>query len=198
MKRRRLMELGIVLLVLTSAGSWQALAQVNDRTIISKDDPRSPVKIISVRTKGRNIESMRPFVDDDDWLKDLTVDVRNDSDKTLTFLQLELFFPRPEQDAKKPGASFTLDFGDSPFRYDSAAAMPPLSVKPVSPGETLQITLTDDRLRAMYALLIDTGFFVASKLQIRVNLIGFSDGTAWSGQMVQRQPKGGWRPVGDN
>ena len=51
MKRLRLMEFGIVLLVLTSAGSWQALAQVNDRTIISKDDPRSPVKIISVRTK---------------------------------------------------------------------------------------------------------------------------------------------------
>ena len=197
MNKRKLMELGILLLVLISAGSDQALAQVNERAIITKDDRRSPVKIMNVSTKGRKIELNTPFVDDDDWLKGLTVDVRNDSDKILTFLQLELFFPRLEPDAKKPGASFPLDFGDSPFRYDSAAAMPPLSVKPVSPREHLEITLTDDRLSAMYALLIDTGFFVTSKVQIRVNLIGFSDGTAWSGQMVQRQPRGGWRPVGD-
>jgi hypothetical protein len=197
MNRRKLMEFGIVILVLTSAGSLQTFAQVNERTIITKDDPRSPVKIINVRTKGRQIESNRPFVDDDDWLKGLAVDVKNDSDKTLTFLQLELFFPRPEPEAKKPAASFTLDFGDDPFTYHSATAMPPLSVKPVSPGEHLEITMTADRLSAMSALLIDTGFFVTNKVQIRVNLIGFRDGTAWSGQMVQRHPKGGWRPVAD-
>jgi len=52
-------------------------------------------------------------------------------------------------------------------------------------------------LSALSTLLIDTGFFVTSKLEIRVNLIGFNDGTAWSGQMVQRQPKGGWIPAGD-
>ena len=77
------------------------------------------------------------------------------------------------------------------------AAMPPMSVKPVFPGKHLEITLTDDRLNAMHALLIDTGFLVTSTLQIRVNLIGYSDGKAWSGQMVERQPKGGWGPVGD-
>jgi hypothetical protein len=197
MNRRKLIEFGIVVLVLTSAGSLQAFAQVNERTIIIKDDRRSPVEIMSVRTKGRRVESNTPFVDDDDWLKELTVDVRNASDKTLSFLQLELFFPRPRPDAKKPGTSFTLDFGDNPFSYDSAAAMPALSVKPISPGEHLEITLTDNRLSALSTLLIDTGFFMTSKVQIRVNLIGFSDGTAWSGQMVQRQPKGGWIPAGD-
>lgn len=197
MNRLKLMEFGVVLLVLTSAGWLQAFAQVNERAIITKDDQRSPVKIMNVRTKGRKIESNTPFVDDDDWLKGLTIDVKNDSDKTLTFLQLELFFPRPEPDAKKPGASFSLDYGYDPFSYDSASAMPPLSVKPIAPGEHLGITLTDNRWSAMNVLLIDTGFFVTSKVEIRVNLIGFSDGTAWSGQMVQRHPKGGWRPVGD-
>ena len=197
MNKRKLMEFGIVLVVLTSAGLLQAFAQVNERSIIAKDDPRSPVKIMNVRTKGKKVELNRPFVDDDDWLKGLTVDLRNDSNKPLIFLQLELFFPRPEFDAKKPGASFTLDFGDNPFSYDSASAMPPLSVKPVSPGEHLEITLTDNRLSAMHALLIDTEFLVTSKVQIRVNLIGFLDGAAWSGQLMQRKPKGGWMPAGD-
>lgn len=196
MNRRKLLEFGIVSLVLTFAGSVQALAQVNERTIVTKNNPRSPVKLMSIRTKGREVESNKPFVDDDDWLKELTVDVRNDSDKTLTFLQLELYFPRPDSNAEKPGASFTLDFGDNPFSYDSSAAMPPLSVKSISPGEHLKFVLTDNRLNALSALLLDTGFFVTSKLQIRVNLIGFSDGTAWSGQMVERQPKGGWKPAG--
>src|SRR6185503_18739767 len=132
MNRLKLMDLGIVLLVLTSASSLHAFAQGNERAIYIKDNPRSPVKIMNVRTNGRKVESNKPFVDDDDWLKGLTVDVRNDSDKSLTFLQLELFFPRSEPDAKKPGASFPLDYGDDPFSYDSASAMPPLSVKPIS------------------------------------------------------------------
>ena len=196
MNRRKLMEVGIALLVLTSAGSLPALAQGNERTIMTKDDPRSPVKIVSVSTKGRKVEPNRPFVEDDDWLKELTVDVRNDSDKTLTFLQLELFFPRPQPHTKEPGATFTLDFGDNPFRYDSAAAIPAPTVASVSPGEHLKVMLTDNDSSALHALLIDTGFFVTNTVQIRVNLIGFSDGTAWSGQMVQRQPKGGWMPAG--
>jgi len=197
MNKRKLIEFGIVVLVLTSAGSLQVFAQVNERTIIIKDDRRSPIKIMSVHTKGRKVESNQPFVDDDDWLKELTVDVRNASDKMLSFLQLELFFPRLQPDAVKPGTSFTLDFGDNPFGYDSAAAMPLLSVTPISPGEHLEISLTENRFSALSALLIDTGFLVTNKLELRVNLIGFSDGTAWSGQMVQRQPKGGWIPVGD-
>ena len=197
MNRRKLMSFGIVLLIVTSAGSFQAFAQGNERTIITKNDPRLPVKIMGVRTKGRNVESNRPFVENDDWLRDLTVDVKNDSDKTVTFLQLEMFFPRPEPDVKKPGTSFTLDFGDNPFRYDSATAMPPLSVNPVSPGKNLEITLSDSRWSALNTLLIDTGFFVTTKVQIRVNLIGFSDGTAWSGQMMQRRPKGGWTLADD-
>jgi hypothetical protein len=139
------MEFGIVLLVLTSAGSLPAIAQVNERTIITKDDPRSPLKIMSVHTKGRQVESNKPFVDDDDWLKELAVDVRNDSGKPVTFLQVELFFPRPEPHTKKPGTSYTLDFGENPFRYDSAEAMPLLNVKSVSPGEHLRFHLLTTR-----------------------------------------------------
>ena len=59
------MECGIVFLVLTSTRALQAFAQVNERAIVTKDDPRSPVKIMNVRTKGIKVESNKPFVDDD-------------------------------------------------------------------------------------------------------------------------------------
>jgi hypothetical protein len=206
MIRRKLVGLGMVLLVSPSAASPQAAALVApallnpdhqnlERTIVTKDDRRSPVKILRVRTKGREVESNKTFAEGDDWLKDLAVEVTNTSDKTVTFIQIELFFPRAEPETEKPGAIFNLDFGDNPFRFESAADMPPLSVKPVLPGGHQEIALSEAKLSAVNALLTDTGFLVKSKVEVKVNLVGFSDGTAWSGQMVQRQSKGGWVPM---
>jgi hypothetical protein len=93
--------------------------------------------------------------------------------------------------------AFDLDFGDNPFAFDSAADMPPVTVKPVLPGKHVEVALSDSQFVALTSLLIDSGFLVTNKVEIRVDLIGFSDGTAWSGQMVQRRPTGGWMPLKD-
>ena len=199
MSRRILV--GLASMLLASVTSPQLVVnatlalQNRPRTITIKGDRRSPLKIRTIRTKGKQVEPDKEIFDIDDWLKQLTVEMRNDSGKTVSFVQVELFFPRLDPDAKQPGSSFTLDFGDNPFAFDNAAAMPPIRVKPLSPGEHLEITLTDADFTRLNAFLIDTGLLVTSKVDIRVNLIGFSDGTAWSGQMVQRRPTGGWMPL---
>jgi hypothetical protein len=199
MRRRILVGLGVMLLASVTSLQHVARAipavQNRQRTITVKDDRRSPLKIRTIQTKGKQVEPDKEIFDSDDWLKQLTVEMRNESSKTVTFVQVELFFPRLDPDVKQPGSSFSLDYGDNPFAFDNAAAMPAVRVKPVSPGAHLEITLTDAEFTRLNAFLIDTGFFVTSKVDIRVNLIGFSDGTAWSGQMVQRRPTGGWMPL---
>lgn len=172
--------------------------QDRQRIIIIRGNDRSPLKIRSIRTKGKQVEPDKEILDTDDWLKQLTVEIRNDSGKTVTSVQVGLFFPRLDPNAKQPGSAFSLDYGDSPFAFDSAEAMPPLRVKPVSPGEHLEITLTDAEFMRLNQFLIDTGFLVTSKVEIRVAVIGFSDGTAWSGQMAQRRPTGGWMPLAES
>jgi hypothetical protein len=172
--------------------------QDRQRIITIKGDDRSPLKIRTIRTKGKQVEPDKEILDTDDWLKQLTVELRNDSKKTVTFVAVGLLFPRLDPDAKQPGSSFTLDYGDDPFAFDNAEAMPPLRVKPVLPGEHLEITLSDAEFTLLNQFLIDTGFLVTSKVEIRVTHIGFSDGTAWTGQMAQRRPGGGWMPLAES
>jgi len=68
---------------------------------------------------------------------------------------------------------------------------------PVAPGESVEVTLSDPQFVGLNAFLLDTGFLATNKVEISINLIGFNDGTAWSGQMVQRRPGGGWMPLRD-
>lgn len=202
MRRRILIGSGVLLLASLTPQQLipkDTLAlQDRQRIITIKGDDRSPLKIRTIRTKGKQVEPDKEILDTDDWLKHLTVEMRNDSGKTVTFVQVQLFFPKLDPDRKQPGSSFTLDYGDDPFAFDSAAAMPPLRVKPVSPGEHLAITLTDADFTRLNQFLIDTGFLVTSKVEIRVYLIGFSDGMAWTGQMAQRRPGGGWMPLAES
>lgn len=182
----------ISLMLAISSASTFSLADERERRIALKDDHRCPLKISSVKAKGKQIDTSKPFIDGDDWLRGLTVEVVNPSELTVTFVQVELFFPHPD---KKPGASFTIDYGDNPFRYNSAAEMPLLSVKPVLPGGNVELGLTDAHLPSIASLLQAAEIKTNDYVRIRVNLIGFSDGTAWTGQMAQRNPKGGWMPL---
>ena len=63
------------------------------KSIAKTGDVRSPMKIKALRLKGRDIQSNENFSEGDDWLSGFGIDLANASGKTITFFQLELFFP---------------------------------------------------------------------------------------------------------
>ncbi len=170
-------------------------AQGQERRIVRKDDPRSPVTINVMRAKGREVKSNKRFLDEDDWLEGLTIEVANTSGKMVTFVQVQLFFPRPEEDPPQPGAVWYLRYGDSPFRYESAEAMPPPGVKPIPPGDILELKAAWNEHVEIDRFLKDIKFSKNNNVEITISLVGFSDGTAWSGQMFERNLNGGWQPA---
>lgn len=172
------------------------VAQQLERLILKKGDEKAPVKISGVRAKGRRVDANKPFVDEDDWLKGLTFELANASGKTVTFILVQMVFPHPERTRKQPGAAVFIEYGDNPFNHKTAEAMPPLRVKPVLPGDFLELPLGDERYATIRPLLEAAKITVNNKVEVRVSAIGFSDGTAWSsGQMVQRSPEGSWMPL---
>ena len=167
-------------------------AQGQERRMVRNDDRKSPVKIRAMRAKQKEIQSNKRFLDGDDWLDGLTIEVVNSSGKTVTFVEVELFFPRPVEDAAEPGAVWHLRYGDSPFRYESPEAMPAPRVKTIAPGDFLELKAANNEHLEIDRFLKDLKFSKNNNVEIRINLVGFSDGTAWSGQMFQRNPNGGW------
>jgi hypothetical protein len=165
-------------------------SQVQERVIIREGDYKTPVRINSIHAKGRAIVSNKKFLDDDDWLNGLAVEIANRSDKTITFLEVMLIFRRPEGHSGPP-AVWNLKYGDNPFRYEMLQGMPTPHVKPVMPLDYIELKLSDVEHDVIRRFLRDAKFTVINKVEIRVTIVGFSDGTVWSigGRTMQRRPK---------
>jgi hypothetical protein len=165
------------------------------KSIAKTGDAKSPLKIKALRLKGRDIQSNETFPDGDDWLSGLGMDLANASGKTITFFQVELFLPAAGTDKRQPGVVWYLEYGHNPFDYVSDNVMPPRSSKVIYPGDFIKFEMPEtDRKEMNHFARALTGSS-PSKVQVRVNLLGFNDGTAWSGQMARRDGNGGWIPL---
>ena len=169
----------------------QAQSDVRERTVV-KRGKRAPVKLLTVKTNGQKVKNGKLVATDEDWLRDFSVEVFNSSGKPITFIQLELYFPRSQGDPRL-GAAYSVWYGDNPFHYESASAMPALRVPPIQPGDTIELKLTDTDYLQVRSLLNQIDHAAAAKVDIQVNIIGFSDGTAWTGSLMERKPGGGWK-----
>ena len=165
------------------------------KSIAKRGDAKSPMKIKKIWLKGREIKSNESFPDGDDWLSELRMDLANASGKTITFFQVELFFPPTGTYKRQSGVVWYLQHGNNPFHYSSANSMPPQSSQVIYPGDFIVLEVNEsDRHEMNHFVKARTGS-VPSNVQVRLNLLGFSDGTAWSGQMARRNGSDGWIPL---
>ncbi|HEX8846302.1 MAG TPA: hypothetical protein VF791_16770 [Pyrinomonadaceae bacterium] len=165
--------------------------QEEERLIEKRSDFFPPVKITLVKTRKGAVKFEEKFLDDDEWLKGLTVRLANASGKTVTYIDVEMTFPRPENQAQERPAVWHLEYGRSPFQEKPVPTSQPPQVKPILPGDTMELILHDISLDSIKLFLKDRKYPASiKKIELRVIVIGFSDGTAWNGgQMYRRDPK---------
>jgi hypothetical protein len=171
--------------------------QERERAIIKKSDFNPPAWIRAVKIKGHSVPLNKKFVDDDDWLKGFVVVVRNAYNKPITHIGIEMLF-RPEGGMKQLPAGWFLEYGPNPFHYTAQNAMPTSTVPIVSPETVVEIKLEDSELERLKTFLGKAGFpGQIHTVEIRVNTLGFADGTAWSGKMLKRDSgsQTGWTEI---
>ena len=191
--------LGLVVCVLTF-GAYKNTAQpevslapvskTQERVVVKKRHPSTPVKIVDVHVKGHPVQSNKPFAADDDWLRDLDVRISNTSGKTITYLEVMLVLRDPEN--KQPPAAWTLRHGINPVRYVSPNEMPAPTVRPVLPGDFLELSLPAEQYAGFTQFLLDTNYLHVKNVDVRVTAVGFNDGTVWTGQLMKRDGLGRW------
>ena len=201
-----LLCLGTVFLMrgIQSAGIAQSIQEspVQDRIIVKKSDFDPPANITVIKTKKRGtVETNTRFLDDDDWIRGLEIHVVNDSNKTVTYLGMELKFRPTKDQANGLPAVWPFDYGLDPFWFENEDSMPPRQVKPVLPGSTVMVALSDREYDEIKGFLLHAGFpSNLRRLEVRVIKIGFSDGSAWNaGRIYRRLPQRfKWRSPTDN
>jgi hypothetical protein len=157
-----------------------------------------PIKIVGVETNKHKAVLGKSFLDDDDWMKGLTVRVVNSSGKSLTHIGIRLDFESPADQATQLGAVWDLWYGVSPFYFKPDEIIPPPLNPLIQQGAVQSIALTDSEYGYMRAFLWDFKFPASiENVHITVYTIGFTDGSAWAGQLYRRErgSKRGWTPA---
>jgi hypothetical protein len=176
----------------------EAVGQTRERILKKGTFPDEPMKVISIKVKGKTIESHKRFVEEDDWLKSLTIKLKNVSNKPIIFFEISLRFPATEEDPDGPQPSYVRDlkYGREPLM--DAPALPD-QVKPVMPNETVDITLTEEDREAIELSLIQLGFSADIKyVKMLLRTVIIDDDTMWrAGKILRRDPNepGTWKVV---
>src|SRR5438552_6787049 len=130
-----------------------------------------PVELFEAKIGDRPVVLGEQFDGDTDWLKGLRIKVRNKSDKTITWIGINLVFP--ETRATGPVMLDQLFIGR---RSDMRSKNPPLDLKP---GEELEVSL-ESHFDSIKHLIESRGRLEnVNDVDISVDEVMFADGTLY-------------------
>lgn len=152
-----------------------------DKVLEIGDDFHAPVKVTLVKSQAKVIRPGEPFSDGEDWFKGLTISVRNDSGKPITYISLRIRFPRPKGQENELDFVELLNYGVSPMP-NAAGQVPFNPAKTVLPGEIAELKLSDEDYNDIKMLLKDSKYSSSiNKIKVSIMMLGFNDGTVWIG-----------------
>lgn len=155
----------------------QTAGQEQTRTLRSRAWEKEPVKIVAVTNKsGRAIPLGKGHLADDDWLRGLTISIKNMTKKNILFVELELHFLRPGGSSDETVTAFPIVFGTPPGLI---AETPSPTMLP--PNENWYVSLSDQEYARIEELLTNTGYTKSIKdVEIITREVLFADKTKWS------------------
>jgi hypothetical protein len=137
------------------------------------------LEIEEILVEGKPIIIGRPFDASDDWLKHITIRVKNISDQRFSFIQVDLSLPQIEHEAYYIPLAY-------PFTADQRA-------KGFGPGEVVELTTWKDETiynRWTAKLAERTPLSTITIGQIREVLVHLQDGSSlWSGCIRTANPQ---------
>jgi hypothetical protein len=151
------------------------------------NDFSPPVEITLLKSRIGVVELDRKFSADEDWFKGLRVNVRNNSERPLTYISLHLYFPRPKEQENDREFGFTLQYGVNPiWMKQKGVYIPPTT--PVPPGDSVELSLPDLRYDFIRRTLREMNYPLSIKrIRTSAEMLGFDDGTIWLGGEMFRQ-----------
>lgn len=175
-------------------GKPGGVRQDGEKVLTKSSFPDEPIQIVKVKNKKRDIPVGGKFKDDDaEWLRGLTITIRNDSGRDITHLSFAVLFPNSKNQASSD-VSYTFDFmwGLSPFskHYKESRRLRPERV--IKRNDKFDLTLSDEQYEHIQKVLSSLGYPSAREIEIWINEVGFDDGTSWrAGRVIHPGERSG-------
>ena len=137
----------------------------------------SGVELVEIRIKDQIVALDQPFEYEDDWLKYLTIKLKNTSDKPITSVRLNI--GQPQAKIKDSSLGFSLEFG-SLSAFESSKK----DLRVIKPGEEFELSRSaQDYTGGLNFQIQKTGVSNINKIVVGSTMIEFEDGnimTVWT------------------
>src|SRR5205085_11043113 len=123
---------------------------------------------------------------DDDWLKGLTLKLKNKSGKSIVYLEVNIYIP--ETNASELPIRASISYGQIPPAQQEGA--PSTASEAILHGNHVVVSLSERDYQVYKNLLKEKrGQDTFDKVELRIGMIIFDDGTAWDkGRALRRDP----------
>jgi len=175
-----------------SAGSnvkvkQQTAAPGRNRKVVDQERnyPNQPVEIVGLRIDGKvaNLNEGVKVEAETEWLKGLSWEIKNRSNKNI--LSIDLYVMFPDTQANGPIFVCPMHYGNDPKATAGSG-----SVEPLKPGDTAGFAISNGIYSGIKKHLESRmSLAEVNHVRVRPELIVFDDDTAWSmGQEMHRDP----------
>jgi hypothetical protein len=175
LRRRKLtalvLSISVIALCVTGPTPGAAQSQQEEREFENRVPAHLPIKV-----KVKNPEKANDL-ENDNWLRDLEIEVKNTGDKPIYYLRLILFFIDVKRDSGQ-GIVYPLQFGRGELIDIANHATP--EDEAIKPGETYIFKLPEDNVKGWnwYRTKVEKKPH-PKKIGIRFSLLNYGDGTGF-------------------
>ncbi len=183
-RSKRILFLMLTAVIASTLLGAPGIAQQNQERLLEKYVHRKePLRIKAIKGKKGDVNISKKFLDDDDWLKGLSFSLENISEKTITYIGLELEFPRSDD---VPPLVFPLIYGQGLLPDTETTVNSP----PIKPGEEVVLSLSPTIYTELKQSLDQEKYSKSIKhAVIDLRTVIFDDGIMWrAGRLMKRDP----------
>ena len=180
-------------ILLLTAASF-APAQEKLRTVEHGKYRKYDIKTEPIAIVGRQLGN-KPFINDNevmgrpDWLRDLTLDVRNISNKTIKDFEINVVIEKQDNMPFAAGMSLRFPTQEPILSLNGKPAGEYNAPKLLKPGEIVKVKVSDNMLRILDDLKKD-GVVDILRVYLAFTRVRFDDGTGWfQGMEMREDPK---------
>lgn len=186
-----------IVTVLVIGASWASMhtstagkqGQGKERLLEKGTFRKEPMKVVGIKAKGKQVESGKRFIEEDDWINNLTIRLKNVSGKPIIFFEVSLTFPANADQpyGPQPGYVRDIQYGSEPL---SGAAGSPNQPPPVMPNDFVELTLSVEDQEAIESALTRLDFPKGIYVKMVLRTVMFADDTMWrAGETLTRDPE---------
>ncbi len=144
-----------------------------------------PVELVDLKVEGKSVEPGISFIAGDDWLKGLTITLKNISGKPIVGIDVNVEIPIIDTNLRRFAlASLTYGRDLRPLKfYDQN-----FTSKPIEDGQSITLVLTDGMYYGIQHTRAELGaFHNFDRIRIYLLTAIYADDTAWADGLIVRR-----------